>query len=72
MRDTSHWEDQYARWGIKTNGYRKAKKDAYQRSKQEVVYDRKNREFNKLTTLTPVGRGQHLIAQMGRISGCLS
>lgn len=68
MLNTSHWQEQYERWGIRTNNYRKLKKDAYQRQKQEVVYDRKQRELNRLTILSPVGRGHHLIQQMARIS----
>jgi hypothetical protein len=54
--------------GIDTGAYRRAKRQEYAKKRNQTLYDRKQREFNRLTVLSPKGRGLHIIDQMARIS----
>lgn len=66
--NTDGWVQQVERWGVTTNNYRKLKKDAYQRQRQITVYGRKRREIVLAQPGIPVGRLDHLAAQIERIN----
>lgn len=65
--DSSHWQAQYERWGILTNGYRKAKRAAYQRVRTLTLIERKRRELARAEDDCPIGRIRHLWAQVNRM-----
>jgi len=70
--NTDGWDKQLERWGIKTNGYRQAKRNEYQRRHQKILFDRKERELENVREYCPQGRMHHLAKQIGRIENILS
>jgi hypothetical protein len=65
--DSSHWQMQLECRSIQTSHWRKLKKKAYQRRKQQILLDRKERELANVCERCPQGRLHHLAKQIGRI-----